>query len=60
MLREISKLRVTGKKAHRWLGYAQAILIEYGVMSLEDAKNINKKASEDLDVFNANQQTLGL
>lgn len=60
LLVEVATGQVKGNKAHRWLGYAQAILVEYRVMSLNDAKNANKKASDELDVFNTNQGTLGL
>lgn len=36
---------VQHEKAHRWLGYAQAILVLSAVISLSDAKRINKHAA---------------
>ena len=43
---EIMEGRVAGDKAHRWLGYAQGILVGQEVMSLDDAKRLNKEASQ--------------
>lgn len=45
MLSEIAEGRVTGRKAHRWLGYAQGLLVSYGMMTLDQAKRINHQAS---------------
>lgn len=36
---------IQDEKAHRWLGYAQSILVESGRMSLEELKNINRLSS---------------
>ena len=33
---------VKGDKAHRWLGYAQAIIVSHGHLSLNDMKEINR------------------
>lgn len=38
---------VTGNKAHRWLGYGQALLVVHGAITLEQAKMANKQASEE-------------
>lgn len=46
MLAEIAYSRVTGRKAHRWLGYAQGLLVAAGVLDLERAKLANKAASD--------------
>lgn len=46
MLWEIADKRIEGRKAHRWLGYAQAILIGQSAMTLDDAKQLNREASE--------------
>jgi hypothetical protein len=32
---------VAGEKAHRWLGYAQGLLVTHGVITLEQAKTCN-------------------
>jgi Lar family restriction alleviation protein len=47
MLAEVAYARATGRKAHRWLGYAQAILVECGSLTLEQAKLANKRASDE-------------
>lgn len=60
LLIQVKKEVVRGTKAHRWLAYAQSTLVEYGIFKLEDAKNVNKKASKELDVFKSNQLTLGM
>ncbi|MEE9395289.1 MAG: hypothetical protein V3W41_22585 [Planctomycetota bacterium] len=44
MLTEIGLGNITGEKAHRWLGYAQAIVVNFGYLSLYDCKNINHAA----------------
>jgi hypothetical protein len=46
MLGEIIAGRVEGRKAHRWLGYAQAILVEASWLTLDEAKAANKEASD--------------
>lgn len=35
---------IEGEKAHRWLGYAQAIMVNECVITLDDAKQINKES----------------
>lgn len=60
LLNTVAKRKVTGTKAHRWLAYAQAILVGEEIFKLIDAKRTNKRASEELDVFNTNQLSLGL
>lgn len=37
---------MTATKACRWLGWIQACLVVQGVMTLDEAKAINKQASE--------------
>lgn len=44
MLEEIADSRVTGEKAHRWLGYAQGIMVLSGTATLEEMKELNRKA----------------
>lgn len=42
MLGEIETGDVEGEKAHRWLGYAQAIIVQHYEATLEDVKRINE------------------
>ena len=42
MLEGISREYVKGDKAHRWLGWAQAILCQYSVVDLDTLKTMNK------------------
>lgn len=42
LLEGISLGYVQHKKAHRWLGYAQALLVMHGDATLDDMKKINK------------------
>lgn len=42
MLHEIIDGNVEGEKAHRWLGYAQALLVVADELSLEECKMLNK------------------
>lgn len=44
MLRGIAEGYIQHGKAHRWLGYAQGLLVTHGEISLEDAKRLNKEA----------------
>jgi hypothetical protein len=44
MLNEIKIGNVREEKAHRWLGYAQALLICSHLLTLEKAKEINYNA----------------
>lgn len=44
MLTEIVLGNVTEEKAHRWLGYAQALLVAEDELTLEECKAINKEA----------------
>ncbi len=44
MLTGISSGYVQHEKAHRWLGYAQAILVMAQVVKLDDMKAINRGA----------------
>lgn len=46
MLEGIDLGFISGDKGHRWLGYAQAILVMHGHLSLDEAKEINKEASK--------------
>lgn len=41
MLNEIISSKLTGEKAHRWLGYAQGLLVEQKVLTLQDCKYAN-------------------
>jgi hypothetical protein len=44
MLNEIKALRIEGEKAHRWLGYAQGILVQRRAATLEQMKEVNVNA----------------
>lgn len=46
MLAQIAEGWVIGRKAHRWLGWAQCAVVAAGVGTLEDMKAINKAASD--------------
>ena len=35
------------EKAHRWLGYAQALLVAHSVLSLDQCKQMNLGASKE-------------
>jgi len=44
MLQGISRGYIQHEKAHRWLGYAQGLLVMMSVASLHDMKEANKHA----------------
>jgi len=44
MLEGIGLGYIQHEKAHRWLGYSQAIIVELKLLSLEEMKNINLKS----------------
>lgn len=44
MLRGIAEGYIQYEKAHRWLGYAQSILVVEKFASLGDMKKVNKKS----------------
>jgi len=44
MLKGISEGYIGDEKAHRWLGYAQAILVQEKLASLADMKRANMRA----------------
>lgn len=48
MLNKISTGEISGKKAHRWLGWAQAAICMLGGGTLEIMKEINKVASQEM------------
>lgn len=48
MLGKIVRGEITGTKAHRWLGWAQAIICVGGGATLDELKAINKAASDAL------------
>lgn len=41
MLNKIVDGQIDGEKGHRWLGYAQGVLVSEGFLSLEQAKIAN-------------------
>ncbi len=45
MLRGIMEGYIQHEKAHRWLGYAQGMLVCQGALILEDVECINREAS---------------
>jgi hypothetical protein len=51
MLHEIVNQRIAGRKAHRWLGYAQGILVAADWLTLEQAKLANKRASDECSLL---------
>lgn len=44
MLERIECGEITGEKAHRWLGWAQAACVAAGVATLDEMKQINHAA----------------
>ena len=44
LLHELSTGNVDGEKGNKWLGYAQCLLISYGVSTLEEMKLINENS----------------
>lgn len=40
-LGEVANGNITGEKAHRWLGYAQGVLVQNGHLTLEACKHAN-------------------
>ena len=47
MLDGILKGYIQHEKAHRWLGYAQALLVSNGVATLDEMKAVNKEADDE-------------
>jgi len=45
MIWEIIEGRVTGRKAHRWLGYVQGVLVHAGRVTVEQMKKLNLGSS---------------
>jgi hypothetical protein len=41
VLNEVEYGRITGEKAHRWLGWAQGYLMSQGLLTLDDCKYAN-------------------
>lgn len=48
MLEEVVYGEVTGNKAHRFIGWAQGVLCLEGFLTLDDARNINRKVIESM------------
>jgi len=46
ILQQVIDAEVTGPKAHRFIGWAQGVLCMDGFISLNDARNINRKVIE--------------
>lgn len=44
MLQGIASGYVQHEKAHRWLGYAQGLLVVHGAATLEQMKEVNRNA----------------
>ncbi|MEW8051292.1 MAG: hypothetical protein AB2754_15900 [Candidatus Thiodiazotropha endolucinida] len=44
MLDQIESGQVSGEKAHRWLGWAQAAVVHANAGTLDEMKHINKAA----------------
>lgn len=49
MLWAIHTGEVQGEKAHRWLGYAQALIVMLGLGNLESMKSLNMESQDDVD-----------
>ena len=47
MIEKIQNKKVTGEKAHRWIGWIQACVCMGGGANLEDIKNINKECHNE-------------
>lgn len=45
MLLQIYWKKIDGNKAHRWLGWAQCLLVMHGLTTLEQMKQANMEAS---------------
>lgn len=48
ILQQVVDGECTGTKAHRFIGWAQAVLCMEGFLTLDDARNINRKVIEEL------------
>jgi len=48
MLEEIASKKIEGEKAHRWLGYAQGLLVLEGKATMADFREINALAHVDM------------
>lgn len=44
MLKGIASGYISGRKSHRWLGYAQALLVTHNAMQLHQCKTFNKES----------------
>lgn len=49
ILQQVIDAHVTGPKAHRFIGWAQGVMCIEGFLTLEDARNINRKVIEEMD-----------
>jgi len=47
ILRQVSDGKITGTKANRFLGWAQAVLCMEGYLTLDEARNMNRQAIEE-------------
>ncbi len=47
ILQQVVDGKVTGSKAHRFIGWAQAVLCMEGYTSLDDARTLNRKVIEE-------------
>lgn len=45
MLEGIASGYISGRKSHRWLGYAQALLVTHDAQALHQCKAINKEST---------------
>lgn len=43
MLEQIEEEKVTGEKAHRWIGYIQGVLVACEVTTVEEMKALNRR-----------------
>ena len=44
MLQQICTEQITGEKAHRWIGYVQGVLVAFGVTTVAQMRELNRRA----------------
>ena len=48
ILQQVADGEATGTKAHRFIGWAQGVLCTEGYLTLDDARNMNRKVIKEL------------
>jgi len=49
ILQQVIDANVTGAKAHRFIGWAQGVMCMEGFLTLDQARDINRKVIEELE-----------